>query len=639
MYPVPPLLLPNLAQLPPAAELVSIPTIALFLERAQALMPGFAISATNATAIASICVRLDGLPLAIELAAARIRVFSPEALLVRLGDPLKLLIGGARDLPARQQTLRATIDWSYHLLGAGEQVLFARLGVFVGGWSLEAAEAICALDEYMQLDIADGMMSLLDKSLLRRVEDTDGTPRFTLLEMIREYALDRLAVSGETERMRRQHAAYYLALARTAEPALRGTDQIVWMNRIEQELGNLRAAIDWYHTQTDGAEQELWLLGSLWTFWVIHCHFAEGGARYQAALARADDNAAFAPARALALLGAGFLAQLSGRAQGEALGEQSLALYQQLGDQWGIALALNLLGNSASVYQNDHARGLALLEESLRLSYLLEDPWCLGLAYQNLIAEYVSQEDYERAKSLLEEYLMFNQGMQQPYFVAGAYLHLGWIEFLAGEYAKANNTFQQSVVLCRELGDTRHVGNALHALGSVATAQQDYISAARFYAESLVIRRELGHPIGLAWLHLDLGYLAFYQEDTDRALALFVESLSMYQEIRDQDGIAHCCVALGVCAGARGQAERAVRLLGVAAALLDAIGVRVQFEHRAVHTRTLAELQAQLDEATFAAMWAAGRAMSLEQGIAYALQETGVPSERAGALHNAHMPG
>jgi predicted ATPase len=244
LYPVPPLLLPDLAHLPALDDLACIPTVALFLERAQALMPGFAISEANAAAVAEICVRLDGLPLAIELAAARIRVFSPEALLARLSDPLKLLTGGARDLPARQQTLRAMVDWSYHLLDAGEQTLFARLGVFVGGCSLEAAEAICPLDERLPIDVADGVMSLLDKSLVRQVEGDDGEPRFTLLEMIREYALDRLAVSGEAEHIWRRHAAYYLALARMAEPQLRGTDQVAWMNRIEQELGNLRAAID-----------------------------------------------------------------------------------------------------------------------------------------------------------------------------------------------------------------------------------------------------------------------------------------------------------------------------------------------------------------------------------------------------------
>jgi predicted ATPase/DNA-binding XRE family transcriptional regulator len=623
LYPVPPLLLPNLARLPPVADLAGIPTVALFLERAQAVMPGFAISETNAAAIAAICVRLDGLPLAIELAAARIRVFAPEALLTRLNDPLKLLTGGARDLPTRQQTLRATVDWSYHLLDAGEQTLFARLGVFVGGCSLEAAEAICPLDERLPIDVADGIMSLLDKSLVRQVEGADGEPRFTLLEMIREYALDRLAVSGEAERIRRRHAAYYLALARTAEPQLRGMDQVAWMNRIEQELGNLRAAIDWYHALADGAEQELWLLGSLWTFWVIHCHFAEGRTHYEAALAREDGNAALAPARALALLGAGFLAHLSSRAEGAALGEQSLALYQQLGDQWGIALALNLLGNCASsLYQNDPARATTLLEESLKLSRLIGDPWCLGLAYQNLIGVYMWRENDERARLLLEEYVMLNQGMRQPYFMAGAYLHLGTVEFRNGEYAQAQSYFQQSIILCRELGDIQHVGHALHALGNIATAQQDYLSAAHFYAESLVIRRELGERLNIAWLHLDLGYLAFYQDDTDRALMLFMESLSVLWEARDQEGIVHCFVALGVWASAQGQAERAVRLLGAAAALLEAIDVRVQFEYRAVYTRTIATLQAQLSVAAFANAWASGRAMSLEQKIAYALQTT-----------------
>jgi predicted ATPase/class 3 adenylate cyclase/DNA-binding CsgD family transcriptional regulator len=602
-------------------HLTQYEAVRLFIERAQAVKAGFAVTNANAPAVAEICYRLDGLPLAIELAAVRVKLFPPQALLMQLGSRLRLLTGGARDLPARQQTIRNTIDWSYHLLDAGEQILFARLGVFVGGWTVEAAEAVCNAAGDLPIDVLDGLASLLDQSLLRQMEETDGEPHFTLLETIREYALERLVASGEAQAMQQRHAAYYLALAKTAEPQLRGTDQVAWMDRIEQEFGNLRAAIDWYHAQADGAEQELWLVGSLWTFWIIHCHFAEGRTRYEAALARPGDNAALAPALALALLGAGFLAHLSGRAQGAALGEQSLALYQQIGDQWGIALAFNLLGGCASsVHLYDPARATALLEESLKLSRLIEDPWCLGLAYQNLIGVYLWRENDERAKLLLEEYVMLHQRVRHPYFMAGAYLHLGAVEFRKGEYAKAHSYLQQSMVLYRELGDIQHVAHALHVLGNVATAQQDYISAASFYAESLAIRRELGEKLNIAWLHLDLGYLAFYRDDTDRALALFLESLFAIGAEQDKEGIAHCFVALGSWAVARGQAERGARLLGSATALLDDIDVRLQFEYRAVHTRTIAALHAEFDAAAFADAWASGRATPLEQMVAYALE-------------------
>jgi len=223
--------------------------------------------------------------------------------------------------------------------------------------------------------------------------------------------------------------------------------------------------------------------------------------------------------------------------------------------------------------------------------------------------------------------------------MAAAYDYLGTMEFLAGEYDKAQSYLQQSIALYRELADKRYIGIELHELGNVATAQHEYMVAAHFYAESLAIRREFGDRRGISWLHLDLGYLALYQEDTDRALTLFRESLSVLRDIRDHEGLAHCLVALGVWMVAQGQPEQGTRLLGAAEAVLEGVDCRLQFEHRVVHMSTIAALHTQLDEATFAAMWAEGRAMSLEQALAYALQQTSRPNEKAGVLHEARLLG
>src|SRR6266852_4875421 len=293
-FAVPPLSLPDLRDLPPLDRLTQYGAIRLFIERAQAVKSDFALTKENAAAIAAICHQVDGLPLAIELAAGRSKLFSPQALLPRLRNRLKLLVGGAQDLPLRQQTLRGTIAWSYDLLDQAEKILFRRLAVFVGGCTLEAAEAVCHPDRDLEGDVLDAVERLVDKSLLRQEAQADGEPRLLMLETIREYALERLAASGETEATRRRHADYYLALAEQAEPLLAGEQQVPWLNRLEQEHENLRAALTWVFQEAGGAdlhlkaalrEQTLRLVGALWSFWYIHCHYREGKQWLQAALA------------------------------------------------------------------------------------------------------------------------------------------------------------------------------------------------------------------------------------------------------------------------------------------------------------------------------------------------------------------
>jgi predicted ATPase len=362
---VPPLALPDRADLPPLDQLSQYAAVALFRARALDTRPDFRLTNANATAVAEICARLDGLPLAIELAAARIKLFAPEGLLLRLGQRLQVLTGGPRDSPERQQTLRNTIDWSYKLLDESEQALFWRLGVFVGGCTLEAAEAVCRGWELRggswgsdataptaisqpATPILEGFKALVDKSLLRRMESSDSEPRFVMLETVREYVLERLEASGETDLLRQWHAGYFVALTEAAEPHIIGTDQAAWLNRLEAEHDNLRAALEWLLKHRE-VEAGLRLAGVLWIFWNVRGYRSEGRRWLEEALERSEG--ATTAMRAKALNGAGGLAYSQGDyAQATALYEQSLALWQELGDLQGRARVFNNLVVNHSDY-------------------------------------------------------------------------------------------------------------------------------------------------------------------------------------------------------------------------------------------------------------------------------------------------
>jgi predicted ATPase len=344
---VPPLALPDLAHLPALAELARLPSVALFLQRAQAVKPEFALTMANASAVAEICVHLDGLPLAIELAAARMKLLSPQALLTRLDQRLTVLTSAARDVPTRQQTLRNTIAWSYHLLDAWEQRLFRWLSVFVGGCTLQAAEAVCARADDGAGQVLEGIASLVDKSLLQRLEPTgEGSeePYLRMLETMREYGHEALTAHGEEAIARQAHADHFYRVAVEAESALQGPQLVPWLEQLEREHDNLRAALRWA-LESDRTAMALRLGTALERFWVIRGHRTEGLAFLERALAGSADVAT--EVRAKALLAAARLAFAQSNSRGEVLAQESLALFRELGDRWGIALALDRLGTVA----------------------------------------------------------------------------------------------------------------------------------------------------------------------------------------------------------------------------------------------------------------------------------------------------
>ena len=371
---VPPLALPDLARLPAVDDLGQYAAVALFVQRARAVTPTFALTPDNAPAVAALCRRLDGLPLAIELAAARIKLFGPAALLVRLDQRLALLTGGAQDLPERQQTLRQALDWSHDLLEPAEQVLFRRLAVFAGGWTLEAAEAICCTEAGMteadrETAVLDGLRTLVDQSLVQGEEQGSGAPRFALLETIREYAREQLSASGEAPTIQRAHAAYYLALAERAEPELHRPDQLQWLARLRAEHHNLQAALGWARDERE-VEVGLRLAGALCQYWNMGGYFGEGCTWIEELLTLAGPGAGTAvtaSTRAKVLLGAAILLTSQGDPQRlDAYLEESLALRRQLADRAGIAEVLVRFGREL-ILRGETVRATELLDEGLAL--------------------------------------------------------------------------------------------------------------------------------------------------------------------------------------------------------------------------------------------------------------------------------
>jgi predicted ATPase/class 3 adenylate cyclase/tetratricopeptide (TPR) repeat protein len=655
---VPPLRLPDPEQLPTLERLTQYEAVRLFIERAQAVSADFVVTNENAPAVAEICHRLDGLPLAIELAAARSRLLTPQAMLARLEHRLSLLTGGARTLPARQQTLRAALAWSYDLLDAGEQTLFGRLAVFGGGCTLEAAEAVCDPAGELAIDLLDGVDSLVAKSLLRNEAAADGAePRVGMLETIREYALERLAERGEAAALRRRHAEYYLALAEQAEGHVFAAEQDRWLGHLEAEHDNLRAALAWAQTEAAGGDVAVRLAAALWPFWYVRGHLSEGREQLNRALAGSSNGAA----RARALGGAAILNWFQGdraraiahvqeslalsRAAGDQRGiafartlsgeiavfldgpergipllEESVRLYRELDDRWGMALALLFLGK-AVLREDDHERAAALVEESLSLFRGVGDKWGTGFALG--ILGLVARHDgrYERAAALFEEALPLQRALGDKMGVAGSLLNLGLIARDLGEYDRARGLVEQALAVFRALGHPWNTAAAVEALGEIAQRQGDYAQAIALHDEALALRREMGPNPGIVRSLNNLGLVARCQGDLARATALYREALALLRDLGQQGNVPEGLEGLAEVAWARGQPERAARLLGAAEALREAIRAPLPPADHAEHERLVATVRAGLDPATFRAAWAAGRAQSVAEAIAAALEE------------------
>ncbi len=487
-FPVPPLALPDLKHLPDIETLSHYASIALFTQLAFAIKPDFVLTQASARAIAEICTRLDGLPLAIELAAARIKLLPPEALLARVGRRLQVLSSGDRDLPVRQQTLRNTIKWSYDLLDAGEQRLFRCLSVFVGGCTLDAVETFYALPGNVTTYVLDGVGRLIDKNLVYQAEQEGNEPRLHMLETIREYGLECLDACGEAQITRRAHAAYYLALAEEAELQTAGRQQVMWLERLEREHTNLRAALHWLRDAGEH-EQALRLGGALWWFWWVHGHLSEGRGWLESMLTAGKEVSD--AVRAKALYGNGVLAYASDdRTKAQALFAESLALYQKLGERRGIAICLYKLGYVAWSRGN-YTAARSLAEQALEIVRKLNRKDDIADALLLLSEVLINQGEYTEARTLIEESLTLFRASGDEWGMAYTLIYLARATFFAGDAAMARSALDECLVISRELGYKGGIAWALSVLGRVILHQGDGVEARLLIEESLAIRREL----------------------------------------------------------------------------------------------------------------------------------------------------
>ncbi|HEX6554643.1 MAG TPA: tetratricopeptide repeat protein [Ktedonobacteraceae bacterium] len=590
-YSVVPLAIPDLGRLDYNEISTQYASVALFLERAQAVKPEFQMTPDNARAISEICVRLDGLPLAIELAATRVKVLAVKQIAARLNDASRLLTGGDRTALPRQQTLQATIEWSYHLLSEQEKTVFCRLCAFAGSCTLEAAEAICAGDGIEEKQVLELLSHLIDHSLVQMQERSDDA-RYRLLEVIGQFGREKLETRGEAIVLSRRHRDWYLGLAEQAEQELMGKHQGAWLDRLEAEHDNLQCALRWSLEQEEGDEAARMGV-SLWPFWILRGYLSEGRQWLDLTLAQLQGPTAL---RAKLLRVAGIITGHRGDStRATRLLEESLDVWRTLGDKQGIATALLSLGVGALTL-GDYERAINYYEESLPLLREAGDKQGSALVLSSLGLTLFYQGNHERARALYEE----------------------------------------SLALFKEIGDIRGIAAVLTNQGMMSLEQKDYERATRLCEESLALRRSVGDKGGSAHTLTILGCVAFFQNNYQQAFAYYKEGLALRKEAGEKDGVAEPLEGLAGIYAAQGEADNAARLLGAAEMLREATGIAVSPIDRALFERTIAIAQAQLGVSAFTAARVEGRGFTPEQ--AFAFQEQLTPIKQSSTVDTMPSP-
>jgi predicted ATPase len=571
-YPVPPLEMPQREST--LEELAGYESIKLFVERARAAQPNFALTKDNATSVSEICLRVDGLPLALELAAARIKLLSPQAILSRLDDQLKLLTGGARDLPSRQQTLRNTLEWSYNLLNDDEKKLYARLSVFVGGFTLEAAEAVCNAEN--KFDTLEGLTALVDNSLLRQ-EEVNGEPRFGMLETIRAYAVERLAQSGETPVLHASHAQFFgNIILNQAGYEIYSSNAWRWLNWFEHELDNIRATLNWSLTTPQGIQLGVGLISMLFWFWYRRGHFIEG--KQWAEKFLEVPNVQNTPAmRAAALASSGMMA----------------------------------------LWQGQQETALAKLEATLAIEQQLEDDRMVATSQMATGIAFINMGRDGDAKPLLEEASQFFE-VNNPYFHGLTLVHLGNAELGLGHPDKAYAYHSKAETAARQINENWLLSFALNNLGEVARTMGQYDLARKYYEECETLLPDSGDKGDRARFVHNLGYIAQHEGDYERAESQFRRSLKMFRQLGNRRGMAECMAGLAGLKAHQGQVEWGAVMLSAADSVLKATGGAWWPADRVEVEATQEFIRSALDEAEWNGAQKTGRAMTLEEALGFA---------------------
>jgi predicted ATPase/Tfp pilus assembly protein PilF len=579
VVPVPPLELPQTEEDLTVDNLAENEAILLFLGRAQAVQPSFTLTHDNAPAIAEICRRLDGLPLALELAAARVKLLTPQAILNRLDDRLKLLTGGARDLPTRQQTLRNTLEWSYSLLSQEEKTLYARLSVFVGGFTLETAEAICNTDG--NLDILEGLSSLLNNSLLRQEKTADGEPRFSMLETIRVYALERLAASNEMETLREQHAKHFgNRIINEISFQLFGGNSLNALNWLERENDNVRATLHWSALEPQRVEFGARLLLALFWFWYRRGYFIEGRTWSDKLLAS------------------------------PAMQEASLRR------AWAL-----LCGGMMALWKGEQQAALTQLQESLEIELKFEDEQWIPIAIMANAVAMINMGRDSAARSFLEQARSLFKEQNQTPFVALTLVHLGNVELGLGNPEQARELHEWALTIARSVGDSWLVTFALNNLGEVARTQGQYDLARKYYEECQLLLHDTGDTGDLARFVHNLGYIAEHEGDYALAESQFRQSLSMFRRVGNRRGIAECLAGLAGLKARQGDPQAGAALLSAGESLLFSTGGAWWPADRVEVERNRELIQSVLRGDEFTNVWERGKTMTIDQAIAFASDE------------------
>lgn len=627
---VPSLSLPDLNELPkpgiePISTLTQSEAARLFVDRALGALPAFRLTERNVMAIAQICQRLDGMPLAIELAAARVKVLSVEQIAARLNDRFNLLTVGNRTALPRQQTLRATMDWSYDLLTEEERVLFRRLAVFAGGWTLPAAERICSGNGIDSHQVMDLLARLLDKSLVG-ITEQEGEIRYSFLETVRQYALEKLREAGEIDIVQLQLYEFLLHLLAEAESGMQGAAQTAWLECIEGELDNFRTTLEWSLQQSAKTKQGvgLRLVVAMSEFWLRRNYWKEGREWIARALKEPPDDQLLLPRVKALKYAFQFSIEIGDINAARSHLEENDKLVSRLRDDKEIAdLTLQRARLARFEHQLDKSRSYA--EESLKQFTLLGDERGMASALGLLGVVERTQGENTTAREHLNESLRLYKKIGDREALGNSLSHSAFAAFQLRDFSGAHSLFKELLTLAEETADKSLMRHALVNLGEVARSAGDDDQAERYYYASLALARELSAKLHAGCDLLNLGYVAVHKGNYHSARQYFRECVTIHQEEKLDWGIATAVEGFASLAAMQGKAESAARLLGAIESYSILDGVMSTPADRIEHERTLAAVQTRLDQNTFDVAWTEGTTMTLEQAVEYALNETTMP--------------